>query len=229
MNGEVDTEACPSTGPSYIFYLFFFSIQPHLTHFLPTQYPTASVWSVRLSNASYDPIKDLAAREDTEGPVGTTVNVMHPNCKVNDMPPVSLAPAWLPYFFSSDIVYCSPRSSRRKSIARHISSSPPPFLPFFQANADWTLTIHFPSLLEDPFAHDRKMRLLQEAMHEGGREAAVSRETLKSLLQTPRVTSKRGWREERRGREGGEKEGEGNAKVETGVSMDSEDGMRIGR
>jgi len=26
MNGEVDTEACPSTGPSYIFYFFFFSI-----------------------------------------------------------------------------------------------------------------------------------------------------------------------------------------------------------
>src|SRR6056297_2834299 len=140
-----------------------------------------------------------------------------------------LLPLGYPNFYlSSYIVYCSPRSSRRKFIARHLSSFPPPFLPVLQANADWTLTIHFPSLLEDPFAHDRTMRLLQEAMDEGGREATVSRETLKSLLQTPRVTSKRGWREERReGRR--EKLGEGNAKVETGVSMDNEDGMRIGR
>lgn len=112
-------------------------------------YPTASVWNVTLSHVAYT-FKDAAA-----------------GAPVSSSSPASSSSAGATSSSAS-----SSRGEHSGSGSGSGSNAKPALIP----NADWSLSINFPSLLEDPFAHDRQMRLLEEAMEGGSSAAAAARQ-----------------------------------------------------
>lgn len=121
-------------------------------------YPTASVWSVTLSQVAYTAAVGAAAASSSPASSSSANAVTSSSSSSGRGERTS----------SGAGAASSGSGSGSGGGDGGLSSKPAP-----TPNGEWTLTVHFPSLLEDPFAHDRQMRLLEEAI-EGGSSSMSS-------------------------------------------------------